>query len=88
MKTDSYTVKYKLVGDFFWKKLKDVVADDTMFRANTGGDRKQFPLQDTLPTRVLFLRDGTRVELPIGACIIEFSSERAEVIEAAMKAGK
>lgn len=89
MQITDYPVKYKLVGDFFWKTIKGVVGDDTVFRPNRGSTNdKGVPGEDTLPVRVLFRKDGTRFELPMNNTIIWFPPQRAEMIKQKIDEGK
>lgn len=57
------------------KEYLDVVEDDMI------------PFDEYLNKRIenircLILADGTRVELPMSGCILEFSSDRVKLIEA------
>jgi hypothetical protein len=47
-----YTVKYRKIGCFFWRTLKNVKADLTMSQ------------EANMPVRVFVLEDETRVEIP------------------------
>jgi hypothetical protein len=59
----TYTVKYKQMNSFFWKKINNVKGDLTLTK-------------DTNPIRVLILSDETRIEIPASNHIFCFSKER------------
>lgn len=59
-----YTVKYKPLGSFFWKTIKNVKGDLTMME------------DQRLPVRVFILDDNTRIEIPLLSCVFSFSKER------------
>lgn len=69
----TYTVKYKRVGDFFFKKIKKVKGD---FIA-TDVDGKP---------RVFILDNESRIEIPTVGMIFEFSYERFLLIKQRMDA--
>lgn len=59
----TYTVKYKLSGQWFWRSVKRVKGD--------------FVAQDLgTPTRVLILENESRMELPLTGSQFKFSTER------------
>lgn len=66
----TYTVRYKSKGDFFWKTIKKVKGDLTGSASDglTG-------------IRVLILEDETRLEIPSGNTIFEFSKDRFLLIK-------
>lgn len=82
-----YTVKYKLIGDLFWQTVHNVIGDDTSYRINHGGQQER-PGEDTLPVRILFLKDNSRIELPINNCVIKFPKERHMMIKENIDKGK
>jgi hypothetical protein len=68
-----YKVKYKLKGSWFWTTVKGVEGDATM------------PVEGALPYRVLFLKDHTRIEIPLDGTSFKFSKERFDVIKKNME---
>ena len=60
-----YTVKYKKVGQAFWRKVKKVNADG---------------ITEDGKTRWLGLADETYLEFPRDAYVFKFSPERAKLI--------
>lgn len=59
----TYSVKYKLKGQWFWRSVKRVKGD--------------FIAQDIgTPTRVLILENESRIELPLIGAQFKFSTER------------
>jgi hypothetical protein len=64
-----YDVKYKLIGQFFFRSLKKVKGDG---------------INDVGQSRWFILADETRVEIPCSAQFI-FSTDRFEVIRKGME---
>ncbi len=67
----TYTVKYKLRNQFFWRKIKNVKGD--LFH-------KDIPVH-----RIFILEDESRIEIPILDTIFSFSKERFIVIKQNME---
>jgi hypothetical protein len=65
----TYTVKYKLPNDLFWKKIKKVEGDGIL---------------ETGTYRFFSMEDGSRVEIPLGY-IFEFGKERFLAIKMNME---
>ena len=70
----TYTVKYKKVGAWFWRKLKHVEGDGINESARG----------QAVPSRFFVLSDKTRIELSIPGMMFKFDSKRHEVIAASM----
>ena len=66
-----YTVKYRKVGSFFWKKLKNVKGDGVV---EVGGNARWF-----------ILADESRVELPLTEMEFYFPPERFLLIKKQME---
>lgn len=77
-----YTVQYKLKGAWFWRTLKNVVGDNKLdaHTREQNGAGAPWPT----PTRVFFLDDDTRIELPMEGTTFRFSPERQKFIEASV----
>lgn len=60
-----YTVYYKKPNGLIWHRIKNVEGD-TIFEDSKG---------KTMPIRVLFLADKTRIEIPM-TFLMKFSKER------------
>ncbi len=65
-----YTVKYKMPGQFFWRKLKGVKGDGILF----GG-----PHNETIASRYFIMTDDSRIEMPVSMMFI-FDPLRCRVI--------
>jgi hypothetical protein len=64
----TYTVKYKLENQFFWRKINNVKGD--------------FVVNDIVSNpRVFVLDDETRIEIPTKGTQVIFSKERFVVIK-------
>jgi len=70
----TYTVYYKKPNGVFWNKVKNIEGD-TIIESQKG---------ESLPVRVLFLADKTRLEIPM-TYIIKFSKERFYMIQDQME---
>jgi len=68
----TYTLEYKLVDSFFWKKIKNIKAD--LIANDIPGN-----------PRVLILDDETRVEIPREKMMFRFSAKRFVVIKQQME---
>jgi len=71
-----YEVKYRLRGDWFWKKLKRVKADGMVVDQN----------KSVFQSRFFILNDESRVELPIANTVFVFPKERFISIKESMEA--
>jgi len=60
---DTYTVKYKMHGAWFWTTIKNVVGDDLA---------ENWPF----PTRVFIKKTEERIEVPMGGTQFKFAKER------------
>lgn len=77
----TYEVKYKKIGSFFWKKLKDVKGDGFVEEEfNPQGITK---LNKDL--RFFIFDDETRLEVPTKDIIFKFSKERLFSIKERME---
>jgi hypothetical protein len=81
MKIETYEVRVKQAGSFFWTKYKNVTGDNTLYVGT-----KEQPV--FFPVRVLFFKDGSRVEIPLFNCLVEYSKDRFEMIEQNIKENK
>jgi len=70
-----YTVHYKRVGWFGWRKIKNVVGDG-------------YVVGVPCATRYFALTDGTRLEFPAMGFIFTFSPKRMELVERNLKENK
>lgn len=70
-----YTVKYKKIGSFFWKKLKSVKGDGFVENGYDTGYNK-VDIRTTKNIRWFVLKDETRVEIPCEGIIFKFSPKR------------
>lgn len=61
-----YTVKYRKLGSWFWRTIKNVEGD----ALNQDGKRISF-----------FKDDGTKIEIPIEGIELYFSKERFKAIQ-------
>ena len=61
-----YSVKYRKVGSYFWRTIKDVEGD---------------ALNDDKKRIAFFQSDGTKIEIPLDGVEITFSKERFKVIQ-------
>ena len=68
----TYTVKYKLFGQKYFRKVKYVKGD--LIAQDVSGN-----------PRILILDDETRLEIPTNGTIFEFSKERFLVIKQNME---
>ena len=71
-----YSVKYKKSNGLFWRKIKGLIGD-CIYQAPNG---------EVLPVRVLFLKDRSRIEIPMTDFILVFSKERFYDIQEQMEA--
>lgn len=65
-----YTVKYKKIGSFFWKKLKSVKGDGFVENGYN------VAIGTTKNIRWFVLKDETRIEIPCEKMIFKFSPNR------------
>ena len=68
-----YSVKYKKIGSWFYKKLANIKGDGLMFR-DAG-----------IPYRFFIINDETRIEIPMNDMIFVFSKERFITIKTQME---
>lgn len=81
-----YWVKYRLPGQWLWRKVKNVHGDFILHAdTRSGNGRKLFW---PVATRVLELDNKTRMEIPMAGAEFVFDSGRIEAIEANLKAEK
>ena len=62
----TYTVRYKKLGWWFWRKLRNVEADGYVFIQQAG----------TFNIRYFLLADKTRVEIPTQDVLFQFDKDR------------
>lgn len=65
----TYTVKYRKLGSFLWKTVKNVVADSV-------GDPNEFAAS----IRILILQDDSRMEIPADKTEFRYSPTRHKII--------
>lgn len=65
-----FTVKYKKVNDFLWKRVTRVVGDQ---------------YNEQTRTRVFYLEDNAIVEVPVDGIVFKFGKERFEMIHKKME---
>jgi len=70
-----YTVYYKKIGGFFWKKIKRVKGDSFVENGYSLGPNN-IPIGTTKDIRWFILEDETRIEIPCNGIIFKFSSQR------------
>jgi hypothetical protein len=74
-----YTVWYKKPGWWFWRKIKNVMWDGAWWAAPEVGNGMR-SLQ-TLPLRVFYLIDDSRIELP-SDMMFKYDEKRKQSIDA------
>jgi len=65
-----YTVKYKRRGQWFWRRIKNVIEDGTAKDVSS------------VPYRFIFTKDKVLIELPVHDTAFMFSPERADMMDA------
>lgn len=76
----TYTVKYKLINQWFFRKLKKVTGDAVFDRRGDVNNLISVP-----PTMFFELENMNRIEVPIVGTIFKFSKERFMVIKKNME---
>ena len=72
-----YTVKYKKVGDLFWRKIAKVKGDGFVENASIRGET----LGPNYSARWFILADESRVEIPCTDVMFKFSRDRFLLIQ-------
>jgi hypothetical protein len=70
-----YTVYYKNINSFFWKKLKRVKGDGFIENGFVAGADGR-AIGTTKDIRWFILEDETRIEIPVKGIIFKFSLQR------------
>jgi|GEM_PF-1214405 hypothetical protein len=78
-----YTVYYKKLNGFFWRKLKRVKGDGFIENGYVPGPNNT-AIWTTKNIRWFILEDETRIEIPAGDVLFKFSKERHFAIQAQM----
>jgi hypothetical protein len=63
----TYTVRYRRQGQVFWRKLRNIAGDSIQSDLPT-------------PTRILFFKDNSRLEIPLTGTEFWFSKGRFDLI--------
>ena len=74
-----YTVKYKPAGKLFFRTIRNVVGDVKLDQ--TSKSAKGTPEPWPIPIRLLILKDGARVEIPMVGTVFKFSKKREQIIK-------
>ena len=74
----TFTVKYKMANQFFFRKIKKVMADFVLSELNKSesGDPAPFPAR----LRVFITEKKERIEIPLTGTVFVYSSERDAMI--------